>query len=45
MEGKSLLIRPVQEPRAGWFEGYHSEMDVEPLADLPVDEGDEDWTW
>ncbi|MBU2850923.1 AbrB family transcriptional regulator [Acidithiobacillus ferrivorans] len=45
MEGKSLLIRPVQEPRAGWFEGFKSEMDVDPLGDLPVDEGDEDWTW
>ena len=45
MEGKSLLIRPIHEPRAGWFEGYNSEMDVVPLGDLPVDEGDKDWTW
>jgi antitoxin MazE len=45
MEGKSLLIRPIHEPRAGWFEGYNSEMDVEPLGELPVDEGDGDWTW
>ena len=45
MEGKALLIRPVREPRAGWFEGYNSEFDVEPLGELPVDEDDGDWTW
>jgi antitoxin MazE len=45
MEGKALIIRPIHEPRAGWFEAFNPEMDVEPLGELPVDEGDGDWTW
>ena len=28
MEGKSLLRRPVQEPRAGWFEGFNRLTEV-----------------
>lgn len=45
MDGHSLLIKPVQELRAGWFAGYRPENDVEPLYDLPVNEDDKDWTW
>ena len=45
LEGKTLLIAPIQAPRSGWFEGYKPEADAEPLAALPVDEGDEEWVW
>lgn len=45
MEGNSLLIRPIQEPRVGWFDGYDSSMDVDPLGDLPLDASDQDWIW
>ena len=45
LEGKNLLISPVNALRAGWFEGYKPEADAEPLAALPVDEGSEEWVW
>jgi antitoxin MazE len=45
LEGKSLVIAPIKSPRAGWFDGYKLEADVEPLAGLAADEGSEDWIW
>ena len=45
LEGKTLLITPVNALRAGWFEGYKTEADEEPLTTLPADEGNEDWVW
>jgi len=45
LAGKTLVIASIKSPRAGWFEGYKSEIDAEPLAALPVDEGSEEWTW
>lgn len=45
LEGNNLLIAPVKAPRAGWFAGYTPEVDAEPLAALPVDEGSEEWVW
>jgi antitoxin MazE len=45
MQGNALLITPVKEPRAGWFDGYQPEADSDALASLPVDEGDEEWAW
>ncbi len=45
LEGKALLISPVKEPRAGWFEGYQPEGDSDVLAALPADEGTEEWVW
>ncbi|NOT19997.1 MAG: AbrB/MazE/SpoVT family DNA-binding domain-containing protein [Sideroxydans sp.] len=45
LEGKSLLIAPINAPRTGWFVGYKPETDAAPLAAIPVDEGDEEWVW
>lgn len=45
LEGKSLLIAPIKTPRADWFENYKPEADAEPLAALPMIEGDEEWVW
>lgn len=45
LEGKNLLICPIKAPRSGWFKDYQPEADVEPLAPLPIDEGDEAWVW
>ncbi len=45
LEGKHLLISPIKAPRSGWFEGYQLDADTEPLATLPLDEGDEEWAW
>lgn len=44
-EGKHLILEPVQAPRAGWFDGFKVENDVEALAALPVDEGCDEWVW
>lgn len=45
LEGKNLLIAPINEPRSGWFENYNPKADTEPFAALPVDEGVEEWVW
>ena len=45
LDGKNLVIAPVNAPRAQWFEGYQPEADAEPFAALPIDEGDEEWVW
>lgn len=44
-EGKNLVIASVKAPRSGWFEGYKPEVDSEPLATQPADEGSEEWVW
>ena len=45
LEGKSLVIVSAKSPRADWFKGYKPEVDSEPLAALPTDEGSEEWVW
>lgn len=56
LQGKGKIMRDYgldilddqgarQAPRAGWFLSYDSQMDVEPLSDLPLDDGDKEWTW
>ncbi|GAO35315.1 AbrB family transcriptional regulator [Sulfuricella sp. T08] len=45
LEGKNLVIAPVNAPRLGWFDSYKPETDAEPLAALPVDEDSEEWAW
>lgn len=45
LEGKKLVIASVKSSRAGWFESYKPEVDSEPLAALPTDEGGEEWVW
>lgn len=45
VEGNALVIRSLRAMRAGWFEGYRSDMDVEPLNQIAVDEGVEEWAW
>lgn len=45
LEGKKLVIASARSPRTGWFEGYKPEVDAEPFAALPVDEGNEEWVW
>ena len=45
LEGKNLVIAPINAPRANWFAGYQQEADAEPFAILPIDEGDEEWVW
>lgn len=45
LEGKTLLLVPIHTPRAGWFNGYKPELDIEPLASFALDEGLEEWEW
>jgi antitoxin MazE len=44
-EAGKLVIEAVKAPRAGWFDGYRPEQDVDVWADLPVDEGTDEWVW
>lgn len=43
LEGKRMVIEPVQQPRAGWFDGYHAEDDVDAWQQLPPDADSEAW--
>lgn len=33
-----------QTPGSGWFLSYDPQMDVEPLSDLLLDDGDQEWS-
>lgn len=44
-EAGKLVIEPVKAPRAGWFVDYKAEEDEDFWADLPFDEGIEEWVW
>ena len=42
----ALLIKPSENPRAGWFEGYDPLNDDQPLANMvDLETEQEDWTW
>lgn len=45
LEGKKMVIEPVQQPRAGWFDGYRAEDDVDAWQQLPPDADSEAWEW
>ena len=45
LEGKNLVIAPVNTPRTGWYASYQPKVDAEPLAALPIDESTEEWVW
>ncbi|PXX76128.1 AbrB/MazE/SpoVT family DNA-binding domain-containing protein [Rivihabitans pingtungensis] len=45
LEGKKIVIEPVQQPRAGWFDGYRAEDDVDVWQQLPPDADSEAWEW
>jgi len=44
-EAGRLVIESVKAPRAGWFDGYNAEEDEDFWADLPFDEGIDEWVW
>lgn len=42
----ALLLKPTENPRAGWFEGYDPLKDDQPLADMQdLDSEQEGWEW
>lgn len=45
VEGNSIVIEPLREPREGWFPTPQSAEDVDAWADLPADADSEDWAW
>ncbi len=45
IDGKKLVIEATRQPREGWFEAYDAASDVSLLEAIPMDEGDEEWTW
>lgn len=42
-----MVIDPIQQPRAGWFEGYRAEDDVDIWRELTpgADTDTEAWEW
>ena len=45
VENGRLMITSVRAPRAGWFDGYRADDDIDAWKGLPVDEGCEEWVW
>ena len=45
LEGTKIIIEPVAAPRAGWFDGYAPEADVDAWEGLPPDADSEEWSW
>ena len=45
LEGARLIIEPVPMTRAGWFDDYRPEEDLDAWADLPVDADSGEWQW
>ena len=45
VEDGRLMITSVRAPRAGWFDGYRADGDIDAWKGLPVDEGCEEWVW
>lgn len=41
-----LLLKPLNTPRSGWFDGYDASLDVEPLSELKeMPSEDAEWEW
>lgn len=45
VENGRLVITPLQEPRAGWFDGYRPEEDDDAWEGLPVAADSGEWEW
>jgi len=46
VKGKTLVIEALKIPRQNWFTGFNPESaDDDVWADLPADEGDDEWIW
>lgn len=43
-ENGHLIIKPVRPVRRGWFD-LPPTTDDDVFADIPADEGEEDWQW
>ncbi|MBS3953302.1 MAG: hypothetical protein KGZ88_10160 [Methylomicrobium sp.] len=45
VEGKTLVIEALSEPRKNWFTGYKTEEDVNEWPDTSFDDDNGDWEW
>lgn len=45
LEGKKIVIEPVEPARAGWFEGCRACEDVDAWEGLPPAIDSADWEW
>ena len=45
LEGQKIVIEPIVTPRAGWFDGYSPEAEIDAWEGLPVDADSGEWTW
>lgn len=43
-ENGHLVVEPIAPFRKGWFD-TPPQVDSDLLADIPLDEGDEEWQW
>ena len=45
LENGKIIIEPLTQPRAGWFDNFQPEADEPALDDIPLDEDSSEWTW
>lgn len=45
LEGKKIVIEPVDVPRKGWFDNYVPEQDEDAWDGLPPETDDAEWQW
>jgi antitoxin MazE len=45
LENSRIVIEPVKNPRAGWFEGYQAQADTDAWNGLPPEADSGDWEW
>lgn len=45
LEGARIVIEPAKVSRAGWFDGYRADADVDAWENLPPEDGSGEWEW
>ncbi len=45
IEGKTLVIKSITKPRAGWFDGYREAVDDNVWNDVLPEDVNEEWEW
>ena len=45
LEGKRIVIEPVNSPRSGWFREYQADLDPDAWPDLLSDAENGEWEW
>ena len=45
LEGMKIVIEAARPTRAGWFDGYRAQDDVDAWGSLPPDSDSGEWEW